>query len=689
MALLMLRSDFMKKLICLMACALLALPFSQPSQAQTPIPVDPGDTKPAPVAEKQAASTDGIIVKFRAPALPEARGTMQALGVVAMNEMSAAAGVALAYERPMSGESHVVRLPAEVPQAEAQAIADAIELLPMVEYASPVIHMTTLQAGPEAVTVPNDPQYGAQWHYFAPDANAYGINLPAAWSVTTGAANVVVAVLDTGIRFDHPDFAGRTLAGYDMITSVTAANDGDARDADASDPGDAAACSPYPFQPSSWHGTHVAGTIGAASNNGIGVAGANWVSKILPVRVLGKCGNDDPDIIDAVRWAAGIPVVGVPNNPTPAKVINLSLGGGGSCTTAWQSAINDVVAKGVVVVAAAGNSNVNTANATPANCNGVIAVGATLRNGKRASYSNYGATVKVSAPGGDCATFPCAPSDMDGILSTYNAGSNGPGANTYNFLDGTSMAAPHVAGVASLMLSVNPFLTPAQVLNIMQNSATSFPSGACDANSAKTCGTGIVNAGAAVALAKALLNVTPKVFLPAAANQANQNAVVNGDFEAGPVNWVPASTANPADPLIYMKGGSPNLPSAVTPHNNSKWAAWMGGYPAGVAEDAQLRQMVTVPASTPYLVFYHINYGGEDNCASDYVRVLVDNAEVPGSRMGICNAPSYGSWVKRSVNLGAYAGKTVMLAFNFHADNSNDSPSSSVFIDDVSLSATP
>lgn len=370
----------MKKVSFVFASMLLLLAMSQPALAQSPLP---DDTKPLPPAEKSIATTTGIIVKFRAPdpapspETPQANGAAQVLGATAMDALSAAAGVTLAYDRPMSGEAHVLRLPNAVAQSEAQAMADNIAQLPQVEYASPVIHMQAMQVGPEgADATPNDPQYSAQWHYFAPASGTYGINLPAAWSITTGVTNVVVAVLDTGIRFAHPDFAGRTLPGYDFISDPTYINDGDPRDADANDPGDYASpgdtCySPVPPNPpsynySSWHGTHVAGTIGAATNNAVGVAGVNWVSKILPVRVLGKCGNDDPDIIDAVRWAAGIHVNGVPDNATPARVINLSLGGSGSCTPEWQSAINEVNAKGVVVVVAAGNSNANASNATPA-----------------------------------------------------------------------------------------------------------------------------------------------------------------------------------------------------------------------------------------------------------------------------------------------------------------------------------
>src|SRR5205823_4685517 len=200
-----------------------------------------------------------------------------------------------------------------------------------------------------AMVVPNDTMYGQQWHYF--EARG-GINLPPAWDVTTGSASLTVAVVDSGV-VPHADLAGRLVPGYDFISDASMSNDGDGRDADARDPGDYG-CN---GAASSWHGTHVAGTIGAASNNGAGVAGINWSSKILPVRVMGKCGGYTSDIVDGMRWAAGIAVIGVPANANPARVINLSLGSDGACSSAFQSAVNDVIARGTVVVAAAGNSN--------------------------------------------------------------------------------------------------------------------------------------------------------------------------------------------------------------------------------------------------------------------------------------------------------------------------------------------
>lgn len=437
--------------------------------------------------------TDRLIVKLRDPQA----GRAQVLGGDRLSALNAAAGVALTHFRPMSGDAHVLKLPQRMTVAEAQAIADRLSADPSVEYAEPDRRMFPMLA-------PNDTLYSQQWHYHASATELGGANLPGAWDITTGSASVVVAVVDTGIR-PHADLAGRTVAGYDFITDVNIANDGGGRDADPSDPGDwvtaAENTGPGPFQGcgvsnSSWHGTHVAGTIGAASNNNSGVAGVNWASMIQPVRVLGKCGGFSSDIIDGARWAAGLAVAGVPANTTPAKVLNLSLGGGGACSAAWQNAINAIVAQGAVFVVAAGNSTADASGFVPANCAGVITVAANDRTGDLASYSNFSTTlIEISAPGGETGT---APAPTNGVLSTLNSGTQGPVADNYVFYQGTSMATPHVAGIASLILSVNPSLTPAQVLAAIQNTARVFPPGS-SCLVFNDCGVGIIDAAAAVA----------------------------------------------------------------------------------------------------------------------------------------------------------------------------------------------
>lgn len=373
-------------------------------------------------------------------------------------------GERLDHVRSMSGGANVIRLGRKVMRAEAREVARVLRTDARLLSVEPDEVM-------QAQVVPNDTMYGQQWHYFEPQG---GINLPNAWDVTIGAAGVSVAIIDSGV-LPHADLVNRLIGGYDFIRRIPG----------GTDPGDYG-CN---GSTSSWHGTHVAGTIGAISNNSSGVTGVNWVSKLVPVRVLGRCGGYTSDIVDGMRWAAGIDVPGVPANPNPVRVENLSLGGSGACSAAFQSAINDVIARGIVVVVAAGNSNVDAANAQPASCVGVIAVAATTRSGGRAGYSNFGANVTIAAPGGG---------GNDGVLSTLNSGTTTPGADSYAFFQGTSMATPHVSGVVSLMLSLNPSLTPAQVAQQLRQSARAFPTATGADCTVALCGAGIANAASSV-----------------------------------------------------------------------------------------------------------------------------------------------------------------------------------------------
>jgi serine protease len=245
----------------------------------------------------------------------------------------------MSYLREMSGEAFVFKVTERLPAEQVQSISLRLSALPEVDYAEPDLIM-------QPMLVPNDTQYGNQWHYFTPSAGNYGINAPPAWDITTGASNIVAAVVDTGIT-EHTEFNGRTVPGYDFIFDALVANDGNARDNDPRYPGDwitEAENDPgdyfegCPAGDSSWHGTHTAGTIGAASNNNTGVAGVNWTSKILPVRVLGKCGGYTSDVVDGMRWAAGLAIAGVPANANPAEVINVSLGRH-LCSAAYQNAV--------------------------------------------------------------------------------------------------------------------------------------------------------------------------------------------------------------------------------------------------------------------------------------------------------------------------------------------------------------
>ncbi|WP_343225130.1 S8 family peptidase [Luteimonas sp. MC1750] len=375
-----------------------------------------------------------------------------------------AAPLVLRHERRMAVGAEVITTSRKLDRVEAETLMRQIAANPNVEYVE-VDKLNTL------VMTPNDPQFSQQWGF---GTGAGGIRATQAWDTTSG-AGTVVAVLDTGIA-SHSDLNANVLPGYDFIADTAVAGDGNGRDGDASDPGDY-----YGGNASSWHGTHVAGTVAALTNNGKGVAGTAYGARIVPVRVLGRGGGYDSDIADAVIWASGGSVSGVPANANPAEAINLSLGGSGSCGSAMQSAINGAVGRGSTIVIAAGNSNANTSGFSPANCGNVIAVGSITSTGARSSFSNYGAIVDIAAPGSS-------------IQSTLNSGSQGPGAESYASYSGTSMAAPHVAGVVALIQSVaNPAKTPAQVEALIKSTARAFPS-----TPSQPIGAGILDAKAAV-----------------------------------------------------------------------------------------------------------------------------------------------------------------------------------------------
>ena len=440
-----------------------------------------------------ARATDQLIVTLK----PDTTASLQVASQpdLVAAALSAEVGTELTYVRSFDAESHILRLASRRPYAEVEALAQQLTASPDVLFAEPdAILQPTLE--------PTDPYYSRTWHLWGVTPTNYGANLPAAWNITTGSASIVTAIIDTGGRLTHEDLAGRTLAsnpGYDMIADVFTANDGNGRDADPSDPGDyvtpAEATPGCGSSDSSWHGSHVGGTIGARANNGKGIAGINWVSPLLFVRALGKCGGYSSDIADGMRWAAGLAVIGVPTNPNPARVLNLSLGGYGPCSSLFQTAVNAVTAAGAVVVVAAGNENEDAANAQPASCANVITVAATAKDGNRAWYSNYGSLVELAGPGGDTTVD-------SGVYSTIDRGTYGPAGDAYASYQGTSMATPHVAGIVSLMLSANPTLTPAQVLQILQKTVTPFPAGS---DCRGICGAGIVNAGAAVESAASMV----------------------------------------------------------------------------------------------------------------------------------------------------------------------------------------
>ncbi|GAP05472.1 subtilisin-like serine proteases [Anaerolinea thermolimosa] len=443
-----------------------------------------------------APPTSRILVQYRRP-LSRPESTGRVLSAAEVQGLSHRAGVALTYERSLGENWHVLRLPSPLSAEQTDELVHSLLDDPAVTAAEPDILLTTQ-------LVPNDPYFYSQWNLTAP----FGMNASTAWDMTTGSPSVPVAVIDTG-SLPHQDLTGRLLPGYDFVSPDLDRDSQRGWDSDPSDPGtygDGIYCSSS--LPSSWHGIHVAGIFGASTNNNTGISGISWQNPILPVRALGICGTGYlSDIIAAMRWAGGLDVSGVSINPHPARVINLSLGGAGTCPIAFQSAIDELLARGVFTVAAAGNSSTDVAAFTPAGCQNIFTVAATDSYGYLASYSNYGNGVEISAPGSS-------------ILSLGNMGTTSPGGDSYSYKSGTSMATPHVSGAVALMLAVNPELTYNRILQIFQKRSTPFPTGSACANS-RICGSGILNAGAAVDEAFQLYYLKiPNEFEPAYAGTA-------------------------------------------------------------------------------------------------------------------------------------------------------------------------
>jgi serine protease len=471
------------------------------------------------------------------------------------------AGVPLVTGRAIGDRAHVV----VARGLRSQELAERLAKDPGVAYAV-VDERRHALAWPD---VPDDPLFAAgpadgkgpeagQWYLRTPtDLFKSAANVQSAWARTTGSPSVVVAVLDTGVLFDHLDLAGRLLPGFDMISNAQYANDGGGRDTSATDPGDWISAFEHgsgtfrgcPIEASSWHGTKVAGIIGAATHNGIGMAGIAPDARILPVRVLGKCGGFDSDITAGMLWAAGIDQPGLPGSTTPARVLNLSLGGDGACATVYREAVEQVVARGAVVVAAAGNTT-GRAVGTPANCPGVLAVAGLRHAGTKVGFSDLGPEIAIGAPGGNCVNINAGEPCLYPILTASNSGSTVPEAGGSKFTDsfditvGTSFATPIVAGTVALVLSARPELQPAEVRQVLQATARAYPVSGADNGAddptpvaqcqppgsedqlqcyctAALCGAGMLDAAAAVASAAdapfARIAVTPAAPLAGAA----------------------------------------------------------------------------------------------------------------------------------------------------------------------------
>lgn len=559
------------RLLCVAVLLMLCLDPTASAGSRSPA-VTPAVPEPA-----------GILLRFRGGG--SAAVTTSKVSADKVSALSGRSGVPLGPSRRIGPELQAVRLGVPATNDNVAATLEIIRRDPDVEFAEP-----DLRRFPHAT--PNDALFPGQWYLQNSPTTPSAVDAVSAWEVTTGSSGVIVAVLDTGVRYDHPDLlpataGGRLLPGHDFVRDPSKANDGDGWDADPSDPGDwvsAAEAASGPFNgcapdDSSWHGTRVAGIVGAVSNNARGIAGTTWNGWVLPVRALGKCGGTDSDIIAAMLWAGGVPVDGAPANPYPARVINMSLGGRGACLQTYRSAISQLAARGTLVVASVGNEG--SVVVAPANCPGVVGVAGIRHVGTKVGFSNLGPGVALSAPGGNCVNVGAGEPCLFSIDTATNLGLTTPGANAYtdqlNYNVGTSFAAPIVSGIAGLMAAVNGRLTPVQLLARLQEGATRpfplstdpsvpvcrVPASSSDIQASEcvcttqTCGAGMANAAASV---RAALRPVAAVAVPANVSPG-QNVQLRAGGSGAACN---RSVARYSWAVIESSGPPPGLVGAET-----------------------------------------------------------------------------------------------------------------------------
>jgi serine protease len=576
--------------------ALAALAAVLAATSLAPLSAPSPGSAPAPTLQRpHLANAHGLIVRLKdAPthtlALQpgvRARDSERWQNVLRGAALTPASGQREPLRRAVGRDQQLLDFGRPLAPDEAQRLMQRLRSRPDVQWVAANVREPLLQA-------PSDPLFTQQWWLHAASGSSGNVladrlrGVPGflrAWqagptAAVPGPAPTVVAVLDTGIT-DHPDLLGRVLPGHDFVTDSAFANDGNGRDTDASDPGDGvstsdqadsrfAACA---VQASSWHGSIIAGLIAANSDNAVGVAGINTQARVLPVRVAGKCGAAVADIVDGMRWAAGLPVAGAPPNAHPARIVNISFGGSAACGPEYQTAVDELRAAGVVVVAAAGNEH--GAVSRPASCPGVVGVAALNRDGFKTSYSNFGAALAshglATVGGDDDSSGAWGPLLADsGLVTLWNDGARGPGQAEYAALFGTSFAAPLVSGTLSLMLSANPTLTVDQLIQGLRVSArphvVSSLMGLCSpANPGRcicttaSCGAGILDAEQALLYATNPGSYVPPVRLPALIDSAElRQALALGPDRVGVVASLASTsaTSSPSSPAAAAPSGS-------------------------------------------------------------------------------------------------------------------------------------
>ncbi|MGA8850781.1 MAG: S8 family serine peptidase [Aeromicrobium sp.] len=522
----------MKSLLVVIVSALL-LALVPAAASPSPDP-RPEDFLGATTDPRDASPAVGIIATARDTAPPSvlaAVSTIVGRQVVGQTKLGGSM-IAMRFSEP-----HTV--------AEIKKVAKRLEALPGIDSVSPDLLVQT-------DNLPNDTYFSRQVNVFSsigPDATGtpqvYSIDAPSLWRATTGLKSVVVAVLDGGL-VSHTDVTGQKIAGYDMIADKRYAGDGSGRDSNPADPGNYSSGTYCTASKSSWHGTHVSGIISALRNNGKGIAGVAPGAALQPVRVVGRCVTSMSDVIAGIRWASGGRVPGVPDSKTRAKVLNLSLSSTVSdftCPAAYQEVIDEARARGALAVASAGNQSESVRTRTPANCSGVLSVGAVAPDGSPTTYTNVGGTLGMVAPGG---VDPKVQPDQ-GIWSTVDRGAKGPDGSTYKQMSGTSMAAPAVSAAAALVFSLGTF-TPDEVIQVLKASAVRPPkidgyytclSDDAAGNERNVCGAGILN----------LAEIPAPITRPTISG----SPAVGSSLTLTPGTWNGAPTVSHA----WLRGGTP------------------------------------------------------------------------------------------------------------------------------------